>query len=67
MSFGPQEICQTCGQINYEGRIVCRKCDRYDDGEAIPTLPIEQRADASKLSRHNFKDGVSDTATKAEE
>jgi hypothetical protein len=31
------------------------------------TLPIEQRADASELSRHNFEDGVSDTATKAEE
>jgi hypothetical protein len=37
MSFGPQEICQTCGKINYAGRIVCRKCDRYDDEEAIPT------------------------------
>jgi hypothetical protein len=36
MSFGPQEICQTCGKINYAGRIVCRKCDRYDDEEAIP-------------------------------
>ncbi len=45
MSFGPQAICQTCGQINYEGRIVCRKCDRYDDEEAIPTLPIEQVSD----------------------
>ena len=67
MSFGPQEICQTCGKINYAGRIVCSACDRYDDGEAIPALPIEHRADASELSRDKLKDGVSDTAAKSEE
>jgi hypothetical protein len=33
----------------------------------VPNEPIEQRADESKLSRDNFKDGVSDTAAKAEE
>jgi hypothetical protein len=67
MSFGPQEICERCGKINYAGRIVCSACDRYDDEEAIPTLPIEQRADALELSRDNFEDSVSYTAAKAEE
>jgi uncharacterized OB-fold protein len=42
MSFGPQETCQTCGKINYAGRIVCSACDRYDDEEAIPKLPPQE-------------------------
>jgi len=41
MSFGPQEICRVCGKINYEGRIVCNKCEEpWDfDLEPLPAAP----------------------------
>jgi hypothetical protein len=48
---------------------VTKRWIEIDDAQKTPapTLPIEQRADASELSRDQLKDGVSDTAAKAEE
>ena len=41
MSFGPQEICHVCGQINYGGRIVCHKCEEpWSPGEFDPELDL---------------------------
>lgn len=54
MSFGPQEICRICGEINYGGRIVCSPCDsmmwwldddvEWKSGEPVPgtTLSVSE-------------------------
>lgn len=46
MSFGPQEICRVCGKINYEGRIVCNKCE--EPGEYDPALDGPHGSDIAK-------------------
>lgn len=44
MSFGPQEYCRVCGEINYGGRIVCGPCDGMmwwlDDDDWMSGDPI---------------------------
>lgn len=57
MSFGPQEICRACGKINYEGRIVCNKCEEpWDPGDPREAREIErhdayEQADIAKEDR----------------
>ena len=53
----------TCWEVNEDGE----SSQHPTHWMPLPTLPIEQRADASELSRDQFKDGVSDTAAKPEE
>lgn len=50
MSFGPQEICRVCGKINYEGRIVCNKCEEpWSPGEYDPALDGPHGSDIAKV------------------